>query len=205
MKQLFDLFPVVVFFAVFYGTGQDIIQATGATMVASALQVAAGWALWRRVDRMHLAVFGVLLVFGGLTIFLHDETFIKWKPSIIDVIIASVLFGGQFVGSRNLVQRGAEAALEKIAPGARFEAPGATWILVNAAAILFFLSCAAINLYVAYHFDTATWVNMKTFGFTILNFLFMLVLFAWLWRHVRQPDDTDPVTDHPPDEPNPRG
>lgn len=195
MKQLFDLLPAIVFFAVFYSTGKDIIQGTAALMIASTLQVALGWLVWKKLDRMHLVVFGIVIVFGGLTLFLHDERFIKWKPSIVDTVFALVLLGSEFVGSRNLIRIGAEAAVKQVAEGARVEAPAATWRMVNGAAITFFLGCAALNLWVIDHYDTATWVNIKTFGYPVLNLVFMGVLLAWLWRHVHIPPAADSGAD----------
>jgi len=195
MKSLFDLFPAIVFFAVFYATGKDIIQGTAALMIASALQVVLGWLVWRKVDRMHLVVLGIVLLFGGLTLFFRDETFIKWKPTIVDVVFAMILLGSEFVGSRNLIRIGAEAAVRRMGEGASIAAPAATWRLVNGSAILFFLGCAALNLWVADHFDTETWVNVKTFGYPLLNIVFMIGLIAWLWRYVQEAPAGDGTPD----------
>lgn len=191
MKSLFDLFPAIVFFAVFYATGKDIIQGTAALMIASALQVVLGWLIWRKVDRMHLVVLGIVLVFGGLTLFFRDETFIKWKPTIVDIVFAMVLLGSEFIGSRNLIRIGAEAAVKRMGEGARIEAPENTWRLVNGSAIVFFLACGALNLWVAEHFDTEAWVNIKTFGYPLLNIVFMIALIAWLWRYVQEAPAAD--------------
>lgn len=188
MKSLFELFPAVAFFTVFILTGKDIIQATGALMIASVVQVALGWVIWRKVDRMHLVVMAVVLVFGGLTLGLHDERFIKWKPTIVDAVFALVLLGSEFIGSRNLIRIGAEAAVKRMGEGARIEAPTATWRRVNAAAITFFVGCALLNLWVIETVDTATWVNIKTFGYPVLNFVFMFGLLFWLWRYVTMPE-----------------
>ena len=200
MKQLFDLFPGIIFLGAYFGFGKDIYLATMAILAASTLQVVLGWLLWRKVDRMHLVTFAVLAVFGGLTIVLHDETFIKWKPSIIDVLFAGTLLVGHFVGKQNFVQRMVEGVMKRAAPTSVIEAPAATWAALNIAAILFFLGCAALNLYVAYSYDNDTWVNFKVFGLTGLNFLFMIAVIAWLGRHVREitgeADDTSP--DHTP-------
>lgn len=203
MKQLFDLFPVIVFVVAYFGYGKDIYLATVAILIASVAQVVLGWLLWRKIDRMHLVTLGVLAVFGGLTIVLHDETFIKWKPSIIDLIFAGTLFVGQFIGKRNLLERIIEGIMKRAAPTSVIKAPPSTWTAVNAAAILFFLGCGALNLYVAYNFDNDTWVNFKVFGLTGLNFLFMIVLIAWLSRHIRDhtgnhAEATDNSSNHPP-------
>src|SRR5690606_15768420 len=87
MKQLFDYFPVIVFFGLYFYGGvdekPDIMLATWGIIFACAVQVGLGWAIWRKVQQMHLMVFGFTLVFGGLTLFLNDEAFIKWRTSII--------------------------------------------------------------------------------------------------------------------------
>lgn len=188
MKQLFDLFPAIVFFAVYYLTGKDIIQGTVALMAASVAQVALGWFIWRKLDRMHLAVLGIVLVFGGLTLFLQDERFIKWKPTIVDVVFAVALLASEFIGKRNLIRVGAEAAVKQLGEGARIDAPNATWRWLNAAAITYFLAAGALNLWIVDNFDTETWVNIKTFGYPLMNMVFMGALIFWLWRHVQTPE-----------------
>ncbi len=208
MKPLFDLFPAIVFFVAYAGFGKDIILATIALLAASAVQITLGWLLWRKVDRMHLVIFGVLAVFGGLTIVLHDETFIKWKPTIVDIIFAVVLLGGQFAGTRNLLQRMVEAIMKRAAPTMVIDAPKSTWTLVNASAILFFLGCAALNLHVAYTYDTDTWMIFKFFGLTALNFVFMIGIIIWLSRHAHTIDENadavnTPLNANPSDNPPP--
>ena len=190
MKQLFDLFPAIVFFAVYYLTGKDIIQGTVALMAASLVQVVAGKLLWGKVDRMHLAVLAIVLVFGGLTLAFDDERFIKWKPSIVDTVFALALLASQFIGRRNLIRMGAEALVKQVGEGARIEAPETTWRNVNIVAITFFLGCALLNLWLVEAVDTETWVNIKTFGYPLLNILFMAGLMTWLWRHVTTPPET---------------
>lgn len=206
MKSLFDLFPAIVFFAAFYWLGMNIIQATIALMISSAVQVVLGWLIWRKMERLHLGILAIVLVLGGLTLFFQDERFIKWKPTIVDFVFATVLLGSEFVGARNLIRIGAEAAIERIGEGARIEAPDATWRWVNAAAIVFFVGCALLNLWVIDHYDTATWVNIKTFGYPLLNIVFMVALIAWLWRHVITPEPatkstTDATSTSTPDSP----
>ena len=189
MKQLIDLFPAIAFFAHYYGFGKDIIQSTIVLMVACVAQVLLGLLLYRKADRMHLVTLGIVLVFGGLTLAFHDEAFIKWKPTIVDLVLAGTLAVGQFIGTRNFIQRMAEAGMQRMAPEYRIDAPPRVWTLVNLAAILFFLACGALNIWVAYHFDNDTWMNMKTIGFPLLNVVFMLALFAWLGRYTHESPD----------------
>lgn len=190
MKSLFDLFPAIAFFAAFYLGGKDIITGTAALMVASVAQVALGWLLWRKVDRMHAVVLGIVLVFGGLTLFFRDETFIKWKPTIVDFVFAAVLLGSDFIARRNLIRMGAEAVVKRMGEGMHIIAPDGTWRWVNIAAAAFFAACGVLNLWLIGRVDTETWVDIKTFGYPVLNLAFMVVLMAWLWRHIVQPAGT---------------
>lgn len=192
MKQLFDLFPVGVFLAAYYLTDKDMLAATGAIMVASAMQLALGYALWRRVDRMHLAIFALLIVFGSLTLLLDDPIFIKWKPTVVNTLFAGVLFAGQFFGNRNLVQRLIEGVLARGETGVRIEAPTSTWRAVNAAAMFFFLTCAGLNLYIAYHFSNDVWMLFRVWGLWALNATFMITLFIWLYRYVHEDGRASP-------------
>ncbi|MFP5441300.1 MAG: inner membrane-spanning protein YciB [Gammaproteobacteria bacterium] len=187
MKSLFDLFPAIAFFAVFYLSGKDIIQGTAALMIASVVQVVLGWLVWRKVDRMHAVVLGIVLVFGGLTLFFRDETFIKWKPTIVDFVFAAILLGSDLLARRNLIRMGAEAVVKRMGEGMHIVAPDATWRLVNLAAAAFFAGCGVLNLWLIERVDTETWVDIKTFGYPVLNIVFMVVLMAWLWRHIVQP------------------
>ena len=105
MKQLFDYLPVVVFFGLYFLSGRDIMLATWGIIAATSFQVVAGRLIWRRWHRLHLMVLAVTLVFGGLTLLLRDDVFIKWRPSIISFVLAAVLLGGHFLRERNLLQR----------------------------------------------------------------------------------------------------
>ena len=96
---------------------------------------------------------------------------------------------------RNLIRMGAEALVRQLGEGARISAPDPTWRLVNLAAVAFFVAAGALNLWVVDAFDTETWVNIKTFGYPLLNMVFMGVLVAWLWRHVEVPEQASPGRD----------
>ncbi len=187
MKSLFDLFPAIAFFAAFYLGGKDIIYATTILMIASVAQVLLGWLLWRKIDRMHLVVLGIVLIFGGLTLLFRDETFIKLKPTIVDGVFVAVLLGSDFLFQRNLIRMGAEAMVKRMGEGMHIVAPDSTWRWVNLAAAAFFAGCGALNVWLIGRVDTETWVDIKTFGYPVLNILFMIVLMTWLWRHIVQP------------------
>ena len=163
MKILFDLLPIVLFFAAFKLA--DIYVATAIAIVATAALIGWTWLKTRKVDPMQWVSLGLIVVFGGATIWLRDETFIKWKPTILYWIFAATLLGSaQFLG-RNLIY----AMLEK-----QMHLPARLWAKLNYAWATFFIAMGALNLYVAFNFSTATWVDFKLFGGMGLMFLFVL-------------------------------
>jgi intracellular septation protein len=153
MKLLFDLFPVILFFAAFKLKG--IFVATAVAIAASALQI--GWMLVRRkkVEPMMWASLGIIAVFGGATILLHNETYIKWKPSILYWLMGIVLLAGQMFFRKN--------AMKNIL-GKQMTLPDKAWNMVNMSWGIFFALLGCVNLVVAYNFSTDTWVNFKLFG-----------------------------------------
>ena len=183
MKQLFDYLPVVVFFGLYFLGGRDIYLATWGIIIACTVQVTLGYALWRKVERMHLTVFVITLIFGGLTLFFRDDTFIKWRPSIISFTLAGVLAIGQFLRDRNLLQRLLEtlmsATMKYIVPLSRRD-----WNWLNFAFIAYFVFIGLLNLFIAYRFSTDFWVNFKLFGFTAIQILFYALVIAFIYRRI---------------------
>jgi intracellular septation protein len=163
MKFLFDLFPVILFFAVFKIKG--IFVATIAAIIASVLQI--GWMLLRRkkVEPMMWAGLAIIVVFGGATVLLHDETFIKWKPTVLYWLLGTIMLSGQLFFGKNAIR----AML-----GKQVSLPDATWKVMNFSWGFFFVALGCVNIFVAYHFSTDTWVNFKLFGIMGLIFLFAI-------------------------------
>ncbi|MDT3735259.1 MAG: septation protein A [Denitratisoma sp.] len=153
MKFLFDLFPVILFFIAFKVSG--IYVATGVAIAATFAQI--GWLLarGRKVDTMLWVSLAIIVLFGGATLWLQDETFIKWKPTVLYWLFGAVLAGATLVFRRNLIRKLME---EQIA------LPERVWGRLNASWIGFFAFMGAANLFVAYSFPTETWVNFKLFG-----------------------------------------
>jgi len=181
MKFLFDFFPILLFFIAY--KMWDIFIATGVAIAATFVQVGLFWAKHRRFERMHLITLALIVVFGGLTIALRDELFIKWKPSILNWLFAAAFLGSQFIGKKPLVQRMLET---------NFSLPEAIWGRLNLIWIVFFTAMGAINLYVAYYFDTETWVNFKLFGMMGLTILFVIAQAFYLARHMPdQPESNE--------------
>ncbi|HEX6297257.1 MAG TPA: septation protein A [Burkholderiales bacterium] len=161
MKFLFDLFPVVLFFVAFKFAG--IYVATAVAIAATFVQV--GWLKLRgrRVDPMLWASLAIIAVFGGATLFLQDETFIKWKPTVLYWLFATVL-GGAALARRNLIR----TMLSQ-----HMQLPDPVWSRLNLAWVGFFALMGVLNLYVAYNYSTDLWVNFKLFGGMGLMLLFV--------------------------------
>ena len=136
---------------------------------------------------MHLTVFVITLIFGGLTLFFRDDTFIKWRPSIISFTLAMILVIGQFLRDRNLLQRLLEALMSAtlgfIAPLSRRD-----WNWLNFAFIAYFLFIGLLNLFIAYRFSTDFWVNFKLFGFTGIQILFYALVILFIYRRIPAED-----------------
>lgn len=173
MKFLFDLFPVLLFFIAFKAF--DIYVATGVAIAATVLQI--GWTKWRhgKVDVMLWVSFAIIGVFGGATLLLHDATFIKLKPTVLYWLFSVILLFAPIFFRKNLIHA---LLQDKIA------LPMPVWHRLNLMWSLFFAVLGVLNLYVAFNFDEATWVNFKLFGFTALMLVFILAQSAWLSRYV---------------------
>ncbi|PKM21790.1 MAG: septation protein A [Gammaproteobacteria bacterium HGW-Gammaproteobacteria-14] len=180
MKQLFDYLPVIAFFGLYFASGRDIYIATWGILIACTLQVTLGWLIWRKLEKMHWAVFLITLVFGGLTLLLRDDTFIKWRPSIINLLFSIILFGGHFL-KRNLIQRLLEALMVK-ATGGPITLLAVQWRIINICFVGYFAFVALLNLYVAYSFSTDFWVLFKAIGFSIISIFFYGGMFGYIYH-----------------------
>jgi intracellular septation protein len=174
MKLLIDFFPIILFFAAFKVGG--IYVATGVAIAATVLQIAWLRHSTGRIEPMQWVSLGVILVFGGATIALHNETFIKWKPTVLYWLMGASLMAGQLVFGKNLL---------KSVMGSQMELPEGAWRLANWSWIAFFAVMGALNLWVAFHYDTDTWVNFKLFGGMGLMVLFIIGQAIWLGRYVK--------------------
>jgi len=177
MKFLFDFFPILLFFVAY--KMYDIYVATATAIVAAAVQTLVFWARHRRFERMHLVTFGLLLVFGGLTLVLQDPVFIKWKPTVINWLFAATFLGSHWIGDRPLVERMMDHAIQ---------APKPVWIHLSWAWIVFFTGIGILNLYVAFNFSEDTWVNFKLFGILGITFAFVFGQAIYLSRYMEQED-----------------
>jgi intracellular septation protein len=175
MKLLFDLFPVILFFAVFKAYG--VFAATATAIVATFAQVA--WVKYRhgKVDTMLWVSLGIITVFGGATLLLHDETFIKWKPTVLYWFFSAALLFSPIFFKKNLMR----ALLQD-----KMTLPDKVWHNLNLSWSVFFAVLGLVNLYVAFNYSTDTWVNFKLFGATAMMIVFILVQASMLAKYVEE-------------------
>ncbi|HVN41177.1 MAG TPA: septation protein A [Steroidobacteraceae bacterium] len=171
MQLFVDLLPVIAFFVAYKVAG--IYVATGVLIAGVLLQTAASWLRHRRVSPMLLTSAVLVLVFGGLTLLVHDAVFIKWKPTIVNWLFAAAFLASQFWRGPTLVQR---LLGEQVSLGAPL------WQRLNLMWVVFFSVAGALNLYVAFHFSESTWVTFKLFGLFGLTVLFAVVQGMWIAR-----------------------
>jgi intracellular septation protein len=178
MKLLMDLFPIALFFVAFKLAG--IYVATGVAMVATLVQI--GWLHFKygKVEPMQWISLGIITLFGGATLLTHNDTFIKWKPTILFWLMAGILIGGQLLMKKNFIK----SLMSK-----QLALPDDIWQKLLWSWTVFFLVKGGLNLWVAYQFDTDTWVNYKLFGSMGLMLLFVLGQGVYLSRHVTSDSD----------------
>lgn len=196
MKLLFDLFPVILFFAAFKIAegqpdaaialaerfmGEGLTPMTAPVFIATVVAIAAtflqvGWLMLRgrKVEPMLWISLAVIVVFGSLTLYLRNEMFIKWKPTILYWIFGGILVYGNIAG-RNFIRM----LLSK----AEIEMPGHAWGTLQNMWIGFFAAMGVVNLLVAYLCSTDTWVNFKLFGLMGLTLVFTIGIGVFMTKH----------------------
>jgi intracellular septation protein len=183
MKLLIDFFPIILFFAAFKLYG--IYAATGIAIAATIVQI--GYLRWRhgRVEPMQWVSLGVIVLFGGATLIAHNDTFIKWKPTVLYWVMGAALMAGQLFFRKNLL---------KSVMGSQMQLPDHAWRVANWSWVGFFTLMGGLNLWVAYHFDTDTWVNFKLFGGMGLMVVFVIAQALYLSRYMtnEEPKEAKP-------------
>lgn len=171
MRQLLDFVPIAAFVAIYYGTG-DFFIATIALMVAVGLQVLLTWLIERTVNRMLMFTFWMVMVFGGLTLFLRDQTFLFWKPTVINWGFALIVLGSELIG-HNVMHR---------LLGNQLPLHARAWRHLAFLWAGCFTLAGALNLYVAFNFSEAFWVGYKLWGGISLSFLQITLTVLYIWR-----------------------
>jgi intracellular septation protein len=175
LKLTLEMGPLAVFF--FANSQYGIFVGTAVFMVATVIALGCSYAITRTIPVMPVVTAFFVLIFGGLTLYLADETFIKLKPTIVNLLFASIL----------LVSLATGRLLIKVILGAAFHLTDRGWVLLTRAWIGFFLVLAALNEIVWRNFTTDIWVNYKVFGVMPLTILFSLALVPILMRHALPP------------------
>ncbi len=178
MKQLFEFFPIILFFIAykFY----DIYVATAVVIVSTILQVTYIWFKHRKVGTMQLITLGLVVVMGGATLYLQDEQFIKWKFSIIEWLFGSAFLGSQFIGKKTFIEK---------MMGSNLTLPDIIWRRLNLSWASFFISVGFINVFVMYNYNTDDWVTFKTFIAPALMLVFMVVQMVFLYKHIPETEE----------------
>lgn len=173
MKQLFEFFPIVLFFITY--KLYDIYIATAVIIVATVIQVAYTWFKHHKVPVMQLVTLALVVVMGGATLYLHDEQYLKWKFSIIEWLFGIVFLGSQFIGKKTFIERMMSGNLTL---------PALIWKRLNLSWAGFFISVGFINVYVMYHYNTDDWVTFKTFIAPGLMVVFIVLQMVFLYKYV---------------------
>ena len=172
MKQLLDFLPLVIFFAVYKFV--DIYVASGALIAATALQLIITYALYKKLEKMHLITFAMVAFFGTLTLVFHDDTFIKWKVTVVYALFALAL------GISHLINK----PILKGMLGQELKVADNIWARVTWYWVSFFILCGLLNIYVAFSLPQATWVNFKVFGLTGLTLVNTFATVIYLYKHI---------------------
>ncbi len=178
MQFLQDFWPVIAFFVAYKVGG--IYTATLVLMVAMAIQIGLLWVRKKPINKMLLVSGGLVLIFGTATLVFQDKTFVQWKPTIANWLFGAAFLASQFVGvKRTLAER---------IMGEAITLPSALWTQLNLMWVFYFTLLGGLNLFVAYYFDEATWVNFKLFGTLALTVLMVIAQAAWIG--FKQPSET---------------
>lgn len=204
MKLLLDFLPIVLFFAVFkiaegrpdeaaafatehFGSlvsggtvaaaQAPVLLATLVVMLATLVQILVLLLMRRKVDKMLWISLGLVTVLGGATVWFQNETFIKWKPSVLYWVMGLVFWLSHAIWRKNLLQS---------VMGEQMQLPPQVWRKLNLMWIAFFAFMGLVNLYVAYSFTTDVWVNFKLFGSLGLMIAFTVAQAVYLGKHMKQ-------------------
>ncbi len=182
MKFLFDLFPIILFFVAF--KLGDIYTATIVAMIATIGQILWVYYRHRKIDAMQWISLVMIVVFGSLTIFLHDKTFIQLKPTALYWLFSGALFISAQFFQKNWIQvlMGKQVTLKE-------KSAHSVWHQLNMAWAAFFFVMGALNLYIAFEFSEEAWVNFKLFGSTGLLLMFIIIQGVWLSKHMEHPSE----------------
>lgn len=183
MKFLFDFFPVIIFYIAYtiskriVGEVEGMVIATALLIAATCVQVLVTWFRKHKVEKMHIVVLVLAIVFGGATIYFHEPAYLVWKVTLGNWLFAIAFLSSHFIGDTPIVKRMMQHAIEL---------PEIIWNRLSYMWILFFAAIGGINLIVARHVSFDTWVQFKLFGMLGLTFAFVVIQSIYLARHAKE-------------------
>lgn len=175
MNYLLDFFPIILFFSS-YKISQNISLATYITIPATLTQLL--WYRWQhhKYNKTHVVSFFSILILGGATIFLKNELFIKWKPTVVYWILASIILLNKILNKKPIIRNLIEN---------KIELPNKIWLYLDLSWACFFTMLGIINIYVIYTYNTNTWVNFKLFGTLGLTLCFVLIQGIFMGKYIK--------------------
>jgi len=182
MKFLFDLIPVILFFIGF--KLYDIFTATAVAIGATIALIIYAKVRHGKVEKMLLVNGAIISVLGGVTLLLHDKTFIMWKPTVLYWLLAAVLLIANVFFKKNFIQQ---------MMGKMLNAPVSIWNKLNLAWVVFLVILGFVNLYIAFNYSENTWVNFKLFGVTSIMFIFIIGQTLLLKQYLIEPVENTPA------------
>lgn len=174
MKILIDFFPLLFFFGAY--KYYDIYVGTAVLMGATVLQMALIYGIDRKLQAMHKITLVLVLVFGALTLGLHDDRFIKWKPTVLYAAMSIALAVAVWVMHKNFL---------KMLLGSQLMLPDAIWHRLNIAWVLYTAFMAALNTYVVMYYSTEAWVSFKLWGY-VFPLAFIVAQGLYIAPHIQQ-------------------
>ena len=178
MKFILDMFPIVLFFGTYKLA--DIYTATAVLMLATVLQSVILYKLESKLATMQKITLVLVLGFGALTLGLHDERFIKWKPTLLYAGLAATLAIGQFFLKKNFLQ---------LLLSSQLNLPGAVWRRLNLSWLIYCVFMASLNAYVAAYFSTEEWVNFKLWGY-VFPLVFIVSQGVYIAKHLPKEEES---------------
>lgn len=192
MHALIEFIPLVLFFAVFKLV--DIYWATALLMGTTLIQVAYSYFKTGKVPARQWLFFAIAVILGTLTLVFHDEQFVKWKATIIYVLLSLTLLVSRYIMGKNLVKQAFSSVLNNATETDQaVNVPESLWDKLNLLWIAITAAIAALNLYIAYHFSLDFWVNFKVFGLTGITFISIFASIIMLYKYL--PDEDEAKTD----------
>ena len=177
MKLLLDFLPILLFFVAFKTS--NIFIATAVLMGATVVQMGIVYAMEKKLQTMQKATLALILVFGALTLLLHDENFIKWKPTVLYVAMAAGMAFSLWGLKKNFL---------KLMLGSQLDLPDAVWLRLSLVWLGYCLFMALINGYVAAYYSTEQWVNFKLWGY-VFPLVFIVGQGLYVSRHLKAEDE----------------